>query len=265
MTKKELAICVVVGIAVGITILLHSRQKTAPIGYPPLPPGNPIVVVPPSPSKPIVNPPPRRIPPVLFVPPGDFEPLTCCVPGLIDPISCSISENTATFVSGGETIKRRTSVITYSIFDHQISNDNRRATKRLLLPQFPKIDSAKLEITAYNDDPAYPRSIWFEIDNRGGNIGTYHAGIHDVGGEGVIGPKQTKTLNFDLQSVQFGYTGKTGTTQQVNLFEELIKPVMHTIRSSVTTYDQYGPKSWVSIKLILTITQEKRDKLVSAE
>jgi hypothetical protein len=270
VTKKELAISAVVGVVIGILISFHTRQQIAPISYPPLQPVKPIVNIPlgpiisifsPStrPINPVVNSPPRRIQRIPDPAFEEFAPLTCFAPGQFDPISCSISENTTIFVAGGEKVNRRVSVITYTLFDHQISNDDKRASKVISLPEFDDIDSAKLEITAYNDDPIYTRSIWFEMDGTGGNIGTYHAGIHDVSGIGVIGPKRTKTWNYDLRSVRLATTGEAGDTKKVDLLEVLSKPGTHTISSSVTTYEKYGPQSWVSIKLVINVIQEKRN------
>jgi hypothetical protein len=251
MTKRELLISVVVGIVIGIIILFHSRQQIAPIDY-----------LPSRQIKPIVNPPSRLIPPIVYSPPGEFEPISCCPRGqaLLNPMSCSVSAQTSTFVSGGEKINRRIAVITYILFDHQISNDDKRASTRLLLPKFDKIDSAKLEITAYNDDPRYERTIWFEIDGQGGNIGDISSrGFSFCGWE--IEPKETKTWNYDLQLVKLATTRRMGETKEVNLLDVLRKSGIHTISSYVTTYENYGPKSWVSIKLIITITEEKKAPL----
>ena len=111
------------------------------------------------------------------------------------------------------------------------------------------LNSIEMMLEAYNDDSRYLRAIWFEIDGVGGYIGTHRVAASQVRGDATIGPKQQKKWAFDLSNCAIA--SKNMGNQKVDFFKILKKPGRHTVTCWISTYEQYGPNSWVSVALIL--------------
>ncbi len=145
-----------------------------------------------------------------------------------------------------ETIRKMT------LFEKTISyRNNKKACIEFELPEHfvENLNSIEMMLEAYNDDSQYLRAIWFEVDGVGGYIGTHRVAASQVRGDATIGPKQQKKWVFDLSNCTIASknTGK----QKVDFFKILKKPGRHTVACWLSTYEQYGPHSWVSVALVL--------------
>ena len=138
------------------------------------------------------------------------------------------------------------------LFDRTISyRNNKKASIEFELPEeiVKNMNEIEMVLEVYNDDNAYLRAIWFEVDGEGGYIGTYRIAPGQVRGQATIEPKERKKWRFNLSGVAVA-SDKAG-ARAVDFFKMLRKPGRHTITCWISTYEQYGPDSWVSLELVL--------------
>ena len=136
------------------------------------------------------------------------------------------------------------------LFDRKISyRNNKKASIEFELPKEIIADTKEIEMVleVYNDDNAYLRAIWFEVDGEGGYIGTYRIAPGQVRGQATIEPKQRKKWRFNLSGV--AVASDDSGVRAVDFSKMLRKPGLHTITCWISTYEQYGPNSWVSLEL----------------
>ena len=147
-----------------------------------------------------------------------------------------------------------------TLFDEKISYRNdKKATIEFSLPRQVRknADSMEMDIAAYNDDRAYLRAIWFEVDGVGGYLGTGQLTRSQVRGDGTLQPGEAKKLTFDLSKCQV--SSKTRGKKEINFTKMLLQPGTHTLSSWISTYGKYGPDSRISIDLMFRPPEQTED------
>lgn len=138
-----------------------------------------------------------------------------------------------------------------TLFDKVISyRNNKKAHVDFELPVDLVRHSGEMEIEleAYNDDAQYARAVWFEVDGTGGYIGVTRVADEQYRGRFVLGAKQRKRWRVNLSKV---YLSSENQEQVVNFYNILKQPGVHTMSCWVSTYEQYGPDSRVSVDLLI--------------
>lgn len=145
------------------------------------------------------------------------------------------------------------------LFDRQIAYRNdRKACIAFELPvRRPKaVQAINMHLDAYNDDSMYLRAIWFEIDKVGGYLGVSKIGKGQYGGGGTIGPKERKSWTLPLDRFPVSIKGETDS--EVDFADQLLQPGPHTVCIWISTYEQYGPNSWVTLDFEIITKSEER-------
>ena len=134
--------------------------------------------------------------------------------------------------------------VTLDLFDKEKATRNSKAKAVVQLPDdlHDGVGRMELELEAYNDDPAYLRAIWFQIDEQGGYIGVSHVGKSQYRGNITLKPKQQRSWILDLSQIYFNGS--------LHAFSETLKDgKSHKVLLWISTYDKFGPNSWVSARL----------------
>ncbi len=145
-----------------------------------------------------------------------------------------------------------TTVTKVRLFDRQISYRNdHKACVAFELPELEgrAITSIDLSLEAYNDDRSYLRAVWFEVDGIGGYLGVSKVSQGQYRGGGTIGAGEQKAWALPLDRLPVSLHGKV--TSEVNFQAMLEEPVPHVVCSWISTYREYGPKSWITLDLII--------------
>lgn len=145
------------------------------------------------------------------------------------------------------------------LFDRQTAYRNdRKACVTFELPvRHPKaVQAINIYLDAYNDDSSYLRAIWFEIDGVGGYLGVSKIGKGQYGGGGTIGPKERKSWTLPLDRFPASIKGEADS--EVDFADQLRQPGPHTLCSWISTYEQYGPNSWITLDLEIVAKMEGR-------
>lgn len=136
------------------------------------------------------------------------------------------------------------------LFDRQIAYRNDRkacVTFELPVRRREAVQAIMMHLDAYNDDSTYLRAIWFEVDGVGGYLGVSKIGKGQYGGGGTIGPKERKSWKLPLGRFPVSVEGETDA--EVDFADQLLQPGSHTVCSWISTYEQYGPNSWITLDL----------------
>lgn len=158
-----------------------------------------------------------------------------------------------------------------TVFNQENSNWDHKAIKTIIIPCFQEIVSIHMTITAYYDpDDYFLRAVWFDLDGRGGWIGTYRFGPHDVRGN-IIEPGQTLTWTYDMSNCQFAGEWDPNADPPLpdRIYYDFIHPPAcetvgffstgeHTITAYVSSQDVYMGKtqdSWITIILDFEYTE----------
>ena len=137
------------------------------------------------------------------------------------------------------------------VFDQQIAYRNdRKACMQFELPaELPSADlPLRMELEAYNDDRTYSRAVWIEVDGIGGYLAVQRVAAGQYHGSGTIDPGERKRWALPLDNLPISLEGKK--TAQVDLDKVLRQPGPHTICAWISTYAQYGPKSWITLDVV---------------
>lgn len=162
-------------------------------------------------------------------------------------------EGQAIDIPVGDTLVRRV-----RLFDHQTAYRNdRKACVTFTLPvRRPEaVMAIDMHLDAYNDDSTYLRAIWFEIDGVGGYLGVSRLSRSQVRGGGTIGPKERKSWRLSLNS--FPVLIEDQTIPDFDYASRLLDGEPHTLCSWISTYAQYGPNSWITLDLEITVKAEE--------
>lgn len=134
------------------------------------------------------------------------------------------------------------------VFDRQIAYRNdKKACVAFEVPLARNEQVQVMRIEAYNDDNQYLRAIWIDVDGIGGYIGVSKIGQGQYRGDGTIGPKQTKKWELPMKRFPFSLQGKTDSEEDFSLM--LSESGEHTICGWISTYEKYGPGSWITMDL----------------
>ena len=137
------------------------------------------------------------------------------------------------------------------IFDRQVAYRNDcKACVRFDLPAelpWPGIP-LRIELEAYNDDDSYLRAIWLEVDGIGGYLTVQRVAEGQYSGTGTISPGERKRWMLPLDRLPISLKGKTNAV--VDLDVALRQPGPHTICAWISTYAEYGPKSWITLDIV---------------
>ena len=136
------------------------------------------------------------------------------------------------------------------LFDKFISYRNdKKAHIDFTLPDEISKNTRDIEmlLEAYNDDFQFARAIWFEVDGIGGYLGVTQTEPGQYIGNVTLAPKQKKQWSVDLSNV---YISKKNNEQVINFTDILKQAGPHTISCWISTYEKYGPQSWVSMELV---------------
>ncbi len=137
------------------------------------------------------------------------------------------------------------------VLDRQTAYRNdRKPCVRFTLPSELPLAGVPLrvDIEAYNDDPVYLRSLWFEVDGVGGYLAVQRVGRDQYRGIGTIGRGERKRWVLPLNRLALAIDGKAIST--VNFDEVFRQPGPHTVCAWISTYAKYGPGSWVTLDLV---------------
>ena len=144
------------------------------------------------------------------------------------------------------------------LFDRQTAYRNdRKACVTFELPvRHPEtVQAIDMHLDAYNDDSTYLRAIWFEIDGVGGYLGVSRLSQSQVRGGGTIGPKERKSWRLSLNS--FSVLIDDQTIPDFDYASRLLDGEPHTLCSWISTYEQYGPNSWITLDLEITVQADE--------
>jgi hypothetical protein len=166
-------------------------------------------------------------------------------------------ENAEGFYANDDSSRERMEITVETVYrlrllDKKISyRNNRKACVTFELPKQITMDLAVIEMAleAYNDDNSYSRAVWFEVDGVGGYIGVSRTSQTQVSGDVILGGKEHKSWKFDLS--ECSVTPENEGRKTVNFSEIIEEPGPHTICTWVSTYEEYGPDSWVSVDFII--------------
>lgn len=146
----------------------------------------------------------------------------------------------------------------FRLFDRQTAYRNdRKACVTFELPaRRPEaVRAINMHLDAYNDDSQYLRAIWFEIDGVGGYLGVGKVAEGQVRGGGTIRPKERKSWRLSLDRFPVSIDGQT--VPEFDFASRLLEPGPHTLCSWISTYAQYGPNSWITLDLEITVKREE--------
>ena len=104
-----------------------------------------------------------------------------------------------------------------------------------------------LNLEAYNDDSTYLRAVWFSVDGVGGYLGTQRLSGSQVRGDGTIAPGDILSLRLPLSRCPVA--GKESETDLIDFASMLMAPGPHIVCAWVSTYEEYGPDSWISMAI----------------
>ena len=154
-------------------------------------------------------------------------------------------------VEGSDVILARYNDRRIRIFDRQVAYRNdRKACVRFELPaELPWPGTPlRIELEAYNDDHSYLRAIWLEVDGIGGYLTVQQVAEGQYRGTGTISPGERKSWMLPLDRLPISLKGKTNAV--VDLDVVLRQPGPHTICAWISTYAEYGPKSWITLDIV---------------
>ena len=137
----------------------------------------------------------------------------------------------------------------FHLFDNEIAPRDNYPYATFSLSNRNQIESAKIIVTAYNDDRWWLRAVSFHLDGVGGYLGTHRIAPSQSRGDGVIRPKQTKTWEYDLANTKV--SANIYGSNYVNFLDILKSKEEHTIKSAVSTYMKYGPNTSLSLDLVI--------------
>jgi len=143
------------------------------------------------------------------------------------------------------------------LWEQVIAYRDQHATTSFELDLGTKVISGELNITAYNADPTYLRSIRFHLGGEGGCIGTYYVGPSQVRGEGTIGPLETKSWVYDLSQVMIADSNSPEGYHFVD-FVDIINNIIQTsnpieVETWVSTFTS---TAWISASLELELEEQ---------
>lgn len=143
------------------------------------------------------------------------------------------------------------------LWEQVIAYRDQHATTSFELDLGTKVISGELNITVYNADPTYLRSIRFQLGGEGGNIGTYYVGPSQVRGEGTIGPLETKSWVYDLSQVMIADSNSPEGYHFVD-FVDIINNIIQTsnpieVETWVSTFTS---TAWISASLELELEEQ---------
>ncbi len=139
----------------------------------------------------------------------------------------------------------------FTLFDKTISyRNNKKAKVEFKVPKEIMRETNQIEmiLEAYNDDATFDRAIWFEVDGVGGYIGAIPVAPQQYRGGWILSTQEQNKWKIDLSKV---FVSHKNSGKLINFYQMLKKPGPHKISCWISTYEQYGPDSWVSIELIL--------------
>lgn len=146
-------------------------------------------------------------------------------------------------------------VLVYNLMTNTTSNFSHQATAKFALPT-TEIASARLRVTAVNDDAKYRRSVHLEIDGIGDDISCSMAKTMT---DGYIAPKESKSWEFDLSRryrmlVHVGrrFIPARLSESVVSYVDTLRRSKDHSVKCWVSASDKDAPNSRVSVELIVT-------------
>ena len=163
---------------------------------------------------------------------------------------------------------------TINVFNQHNSNANHHAITEITIPDLPFV-SCSMEIQGYcdSDDP-YLRAVHFDVDGRGGAIGTSRWAPGQVSGYGTISPDETKIWNFDMTYCQFAVNEGTG-DHYLNFLPQnseqttgYFSPGTHIIRSYISSQDEFigdSQDSWITITLNFEYNAQKTEAYIKKE
>ena len=102
------------------------------------------------------------------------------------------------------------------LWDQATAYRGQHAATSFELVQNTVVVGGVLRLTAYNDDTLYLRNVRLYLGGDGGDVGTYYVAPGQVSGEGVIGPSETKSWEYDLSSVMVADSSAPGGHRYVN-------------------------------------------------
>jgi len=146
-------------------------------------------------------------------------------------------------LSGGE--------VRYPICTRLTAHNDQKLHADVVLPNPEEIESASIEIDAFNGDSAYERVVSFNVDGQGGYLGTQGTGSDQFVGRGRLRSLETKAWTYDLASLQVGTlpTNDTQTSRTVSVLDLIKKPGGSRLTCYVTTSAALGGTSWVTVNL----------------
>lgn len=134
----------------------------------------------------------------------------------------------------------------FPLLDQVIAyRDDHKAVVEFDLPTSAPIAVAQIYVRAYNDDPSHSRTVHFELDEHGSDLDTFadpRTGLFR--GQGLA-PKEEGEGRYDLSTFKAG-------DGSLSLFDLLRSPGHHKIVMWMSTYEQYGPASWITLDLVLS-------------
>jgi len=137
------------------------------------------------------------------------------------------------------------------VFDRQVAfrNDHKACMSFELPAELPWPGAPlRLELEAYNDDRTHLRAIWLEVDGIGGYLAVQRVAEGQHRGSGTVAPGERKRWTLPLDGLPISLKGKTTTV--VDLDVVLRQPGPHTVCAWISTYAQYGPRSWITLDLV---------------
>ncbi|MFX1451885.1 MAG: hypothetical protein ACFFCM_13650 [Promethearchaeota archaeon] len=143
------------------------------------------------------------------------------------------------------------------VFDHEFCDWPHPGVALIEIPSYWQVVGCNLEYTAHMDpDDYYLRAMAFYLDDRGGGIGCYRVGPHDIRGWTIL-PGQTLYRMFDMSHVQFprdwpdtGGTYWTFIPASGGYIPGYFSPGEHEITGFVSSqYPGAVQESWISIVL----------------
>jgi len=150
--------------------------------------------------------------------------------------------------------------VSYLIMSRMNSYLEKQAQAEITLPDPGQIESVSVELTAYNDDSQYMRTLQFFVNGEGGAIGSYGITnpMGNLRGSGVMSAKgngsDQTSLSADMSSVQIGLQMSSASDpdhKTMSLLSHFQSSGPVKIVSYVDAQQGYGQGSWVSFNLII--------------
>ncbi|MBY9008169.1 MAG: PKD domain-containing protein [Candidatus Lokiarchaeota archaeon] len=163
--------------------------------------------------------------------------------------------------------------VEYSIpvFNGKTSNANYPAITEITIPDLPFISSS-MYVEGYcdSDDSSSLRALYFDVDDRGGAIGTTRIGPGQVRGYGTIERGETTNWNFDMTDCQFAV--KTGTGHEyLNFLPQnsgqttgYFSPGKHIIKAFISSQGE-NQDSWITITINFKYKAQKTETYIKKE